>query len=216
MSGAIGTRYEGPGQGSQKGGRQGTSRTLSYGPSHGMPPTGHRGTQETTQKFRSKRPGPERIPTARIHPCQPCMMPTTTHFIPGGPFGNTHYVLIRVTGGSTVHKTTQERRPPLLRAHARRHCTGTRPMASDAARIRRSNRFRWSPQPHAVTADTKRSASGCTSAAATKALLGAVCFNPNLCVCVVVSASVHAASSPIPATSRCAPSCMQANNDDDG
>ena len=89
-------------------------------------------------------------------------------------------------------------------------------MASDAARIRRSNRFRWSPQPHAVTADTKRSASGCTSAAATKALLGAVCFNLNLCVCVVVSASVHAASSPIPATSRCAPSCMQANNDDGG
>ena len=69
----------------------------------GCPQRGHRGTRETTQKFRSKRPGPERIPTARIHPCQPCMMPTTTHFIPGGPFGHTHYVLIRVVGGSTFN-----------------------------------------------------------------------------------------------------------------
>ena len=52
LVGAIGTTYEGPGQGGQQGGRQGTPRTPSYCPSHGMPQTGHRGTRETRQKFR--------------------------------------------------------------------------------------------------------------------------------------------------------------------
>ena len=44
--------------------------------------------------------------------------------------------------------------------------------------ITRSNRARTRPRPPAVTADTKRSASGCTSAAATEALSEAVFFNP--------------------------------------
>ena len=51
-------------------------------------------------------------------------------------------------------------------------------MASDAVGIRRSNRARPSPQPPAVTADTTRSASSCTSTSATEALSEAVCFNP--------------------------------------
>ena len=51
-------------------------------------------------------------------------------------------------------------------------------MASDAVGIRRSNRARSRPQPPAVTADTTRSASSCTSTSATEALSEAVCFNP--------------------------------------
>ena len=102
LSGAIGTRYEGPGQGSRQGRRHGKPSITLHCPSHRTPPGGHRGTQETAQLSRSERPGPEWIPTAKIHPCQPYMIPTTTPFIPDGPFVHTHYVLIRVTGGSSL------------------------------------------------------------------------------------------------------------------
>mgnify|MGYP004345415861 CR=1 FL=1 len=111
-AGVIGIRPEAPGQGSKQGGRHGKPSITLHCPSHRTPPSGHRGTQETVQLSRSERPGPEWIPTAKIHPCQPYMIPTTTPFIPDGPFVHTHYVLIRVTGGSMACGGVAFTQPP--------------------------------------------------------------------------------------------------------